>query len=170
MGVWELENWNPRFCRMSRSHWVIVLARYKLRNLESVEWATEDGWVLAYQWTAIPPQKEDDTGYGTFFIGGMAFSTIWKINKVIGYLLVVEVAWGNLLVEVTGGSAIKARGIHYMAVRLYRQLAGEVLDSLEGWFWWSISMNWEKVEIIYEIMAGVFHNMEKFSYMCTEFH
>ena len=61
-------------------------------------------------------------------------TTIYKSNKVIGYLLVVEVAWGNLLMEVTGGSAIKARGIHYVAVRVYRQLADEVLDSLEGWF------------------------------------
>ena len=81
-----------------------------------------------------PPQKDDDAGYGTFFIGGMAFSTIYKSNKVIGYILVVEVAWGNLLMEIMGGSAIKSRGIYYGDVRVYRKLADEVLDSLEGWF------------------------------------
>ena len=40
---------------------------------------------------------EYDSGYGAFFITRTNFSTICKINKAIGYLLGVEVAWGNLL-------------------------------------------------------------------------
>ena len=76
-----------------------------------------------------------------FFIRGMAFSTICKRNEVIGYLLGVEVAWGNLLMDVIGGSFIKAIGINYGTVRAAIQLADEVLDSLETWFLWTRSMN-----------------------------
>ena len=60
----------------------------------------------------------------------MAIYTIWKSNKAIEYLLGLEVAWGNLLMEVMSGSDIKARGIHYVTVRAAIQVADEVLDSL----------------------------------------
>ena len=63
---------------------------------------------------------EDDAGDGAFFIGGVAFSTICKINKSVGYILGVEVAWGNLLMDVMGGSAIKAIGVHIGAVWVSR--------------------------------------------------
>ena len=79
-------------------------------------------------------KAEDDAGYGMFVIGSMAFSTICKRNEVIGYLLGVEVAWGNLLMDVIGGSVINAKGIHYGTVRAAIQLADEVLDLLEVWF------------------------------------
>ena len=60
----------------------------------------------------INTQKtEDDSGYGTFVIGGMDFYTICKSNEVIRYLLGVEVSWVKLLMEVMGGSVTKARGI-----------------------------------------------------------
>ena len=69
-----------------------------------------------------------------FVIGGMAFSTICKRNKVIGYILGVKVAWGNLLMDVIGGSVIKAIGIYYGTVRAAIHLSDEVLDSLEVFF------------------------------------
>ena len=55
---------------------------------------------------------EDDAGDDTFLIGGTAFYNIYRSNKAIGYILGVEVALGNVLKEVTGGSTIKAIGIH----------------------------------------------------------
>ena len=64
----------------------------------------------------------------------MAFSTICKRNEVIGYILGVEVVWGNLLMEVMDGSAIKARGIHYWKMWAAIQVADELLDLLEVWF------------------------------------
>ena len=67
-------------------------------------------------------KTEDNAVYGTFVIGGMDFSTIKKINEAIGYLLVVEVAWGNLLMEIMGCTAVKERGIHYGTVRESVQL------------------------------------------------
>ena len=83
----------------------------------------------------INTQKtEDDSGYGTFVIGGMDFSTICKSNEAIGYLLGVEFAWVKLLMEVMGGSVTKARGIHYGTVWAAIQVAYYVLDSLEDWF------------------------------------
>ena len=77
---------------------------------------------------------EDDAGYSTFFVGDMAFSIICKRNEVIGYILGLEVAWGNLLMKVMDGSAIKARGIYYWKMWASTQVADEVLDSFEKWF------------------------------------
>ena len=101
-----------------------------MQTLESVERAVEVGWVLADQWISMPQKIDDDSGYGTFFIGVMAFYTIWNSNKAIEYLLKVEVTCGNLLMEVIGGSDIKARGIHYGVATVASQVADEVLDSL----------------------------------------
>ena len=61
---------------------------------------------------------------------GITFSIIYKTNEAIEYNLVVEVTCGNLLMEVMGGSDIKARGIHYGMLRAASQVADEVLDSL----------------------------------------
>ena len=55
---------------------------------------------------------EDDAGYGAFVVEGAALSSICKINETIGYLLIVEVAWGDLLTEVIGGSSVNAIRMH----------------------------------------------------------
>ena len=59
---------------------------------------------------------EDDSGYGAYAVGVLSFSAIYKINEVIGYLLGVEVVWGNLLNEVMVCSYVEARGIYYSTV------------------------------------------------------
>ena len=49
------------------------------------------------------------------------------------------------------------------------EVADAVLDPLEEWCWCGRSMALETVESIHKIRSVVLHNMEKFSYMCTEF-
>ena len=71
------------------------------------------GWLFFGLPVNISTKKtEDDAGYGAFVVEGAALSSICKINEAIGYLLIVEVAWGDLLTEVIGGSSINARRIH----------------------------------------------------------
>ena len=52
-----------------------------------------------------------------FVVGGMSLSTICKNNKVIWYILFVEVALGDLFTEIMGCSAINDRGIPVGTVR-----------------------------------------------------
>ena len=58
------------------------------------------------------------------------------MQKQLGHLIyfVVEVAWGNLLADVMGGSSIKTSGTHYGLVWVAREVADEVLDTLEVFF------------------------------------
>ena len=56
-----------------------------------------------------------DTCYDAFVIGSAALSTTIKTNEAIGYLMVVEVSWGNLLTEVMDCNTIKQSG--YLMVR-----------------------------------------------------
>ena len=76
--------------------------------------------------------KEDEAGYGAFVIRGTAFSTICKIGKAVGYFLGLEVAWVNLLMEVMGGSFVKAGGIYDVMVRASIQVADDVIGPFEG--------------------------------------
>ena len=72
----------------------------------------------------------DDTGYGAFVIGIMVFCAIYKRNESIRYLLVVEVVWGNLPLEVMGGSAIKSIRIRDRTVCASIQISNKVIDPL----------------------------------------
>ena len=101
--------------------------------------------------------------------GGVAFSSILKINKNIGYLLRVEVTWVNLLMEFMGCSSIKARPIYYWMVVESSQVVDEVIYLLEILFIWGSSMDQDTVGSIHEIRVGVLHNMEKSSNMYPEF-
>ena len=77
--------------------------------------------------------KEDEAGYGVFVVRGMEFYTICKIGKAIGYLLGLEVAWVNLLMEILGGSFVEAGGIYNGMVRASGQVEDEVIGPFEGW-------------------------------------
>ena len=77
--------------------------------------------------------KEDEAGYGAFVVRGMKFYTICKIGEAIGYLLGLEVAWVNLLMEVMVGSFVKAGRIYDGMVRASGQVEDEVIGPFEGW-------------------------------------
>ena len=76
-------------------------------------------------------RTEDDTFYGAFVIGGIAFSTICKIKKTIGYIMVVEVAWVNFLTKVVGCSSDKTSVIYDGIVRSSGHLVDEGLNTLD---------------------------------------
>ena len=57
-------------------HCTILVANYRLQTLESFEWAAYYGSVFYWPMGGNAKNKKYDAGYGTFFIGGEAFSTI----------------------------------------------------------------------------------------------
>ena len=59
--------------------------------------------------------KNIDSFYDAFVIGSAALYITIKTNEAIGYLMVVEVSWGNLLTEVMDCNTIKQSG--YLMVR-----------------------------------------------------
>ena len=73
--------------------------------------------------------------------------------------MIVEVAWGNFLTDVMGGSSVKARGIHDGTVRSAGKLVDEVINTLEHWCTWGITIARETVEGVHDIRAGILHNM-----------
>ena len=105
---------------------------------------------------------EDDAVYGMFVVGGAAFYTIYKSNKAVGYILGVEVAWGNFFTEVMGCSYAKASKIDNGTMREAWQVVDEVLDTLEKWCGWGRIMARDTVKSIHEIRADVLHNMYNF--------
>ena len=54
MGVEASETWNPRFLRMFQIHGTILVAKYKVRTLGSIELDAEPGWFLSDQWREMP--------------------------------------------------------------------------------------------------------------------
>ena len=68
-----------------------------------------------------------------------------------------------------GCSAFKAIWIHDGTVRASVQVVDEVLNNLENWYRWVISMVRETFGSVNEIRAGVLHNMENFSNLCAKF-
>ena len=113
---------------------------------------------------------EDGAGHVAFVVGGESFSTICKINEAIGYLIRVEVSWGNFLPEVIYYSAIESIGINYGTVREDVQVADEVLDTLERRCRWVRIVTIDTVHSAPDIRAGVLHNTKKFSNMRAEFY
>ena len=71
----------------------------------------------------------------------------------------VEVAWGNFLLESMGCSAFKAREIHNGTVRAFVKVSNKMLDTLELWCRWVISISREMVDCIHDISVGKLHNM-----------
>ena len=71
----------------------------------------------------------------------------------------VEVAWVNLFTEVMVFSAVQARGIHDGTVRSAGKLVDEVINTLEHWCTWGITIARETVEGVHDIRAGILHNM-----------
>ena len=80
-------------------------------------------FLLTNGWQCQKYKKIMMQAMARFFIGGEAFSTILKSNKAVGSILRVEVSLGNLLTELMGCSAVKAREIQdgtvMAAVRAY---------------------------------------------------
>ena len=68
-----------------------------------------------------------------------------------------------------GCSAIRADRIHEATVRAYVRVADEMLDTSKCWYIWGRIVAQETVYIVQKIRAGVLHNMENFSNMCTGF-
>ena len=84
----------------------------------------------------------DDAGNYALFIGGAAFSTIYEKNEAIWYIMGVEVAWGEFLIDFIGYISVKTWEIPDGMVRSAVEVRGEVLDTLELW-----------------CRAGILHNM-----------
>ena len=61
---------------------------------------------------------EDDTGHCCFLIVGVSFSTIRKSNGNISYLIRVEFAWVDLLMEFMGCEAINTGRVHDGTLRV----------------------------------------------------
>ena len=81
--------------------------------------------------------------------------------------MVVEVAWGGLLIEFMGCSVVKARMIYDGMTREAGRVSDEVFDTLERCCRWDNRTAIEAAIGIYEIREGIFPNMKTFSNMCT---
>ena len=71
-------------------------------------------------------EAQDNTGDGAFFIGGVAFSSVCKINNNIGYMLRLEVACVYFFPEFMGICAIKSRRVHDWVVGASIKVSDEV--------------------------------------------
>ena len=58
-----------------------------------------------------------------------------------------------------GCSAIKAIGIHNVTARAAVKVLDEVIDTLEHWCRWDISIARETVEGVHYIRVGILHNI-----------
>ena len=63
------------------------------------------------------------------------------------------------MTEFMGCSSVKSIGIHYGTVREAIEVADGVIDTLEQWYRWVISLVIEAVYGLYEIRAGILYNM-----------
>ena len=68
-----------------------------------------------------------------FVIDGVDVSAICKIDEIIGYMLSVEVYWGELLAEFMTVGNFESRRVHYGMILTSIKVADEGLYSLGRW-------------------------------------
>ena len=68
-----------------------------------------------------------------------------------------------------GCSAIKTRGLYDGTTRATRNVADEVLDTLERWRRWGSRVARDTVEGVHNIRSGIFHYMEDFLIFALHF-
>ena len=115
--------------------------------------------LVGFFWPKYSNNKniEGEPGNHIFVVENTAFPTICKTNETVWYILGMEVAWGNLLMEFMGCSSIKTRGIPYGVVRENVKISDEVVDTLERWCRWGSSISRLMVDYIHNIRSSIFH-------------
>ena len=114
-------------------------------------------------------KSQDDTLNAVFFIGSVAFYTIWKINENGEDMLSVEVFRGDFLVDSTDAIAVDTERLHDGTIWTSYKVADKFNDALELWRGGSISVAWETIDMIDHFQTGIFYDVKGFSNMGAEF-
>ena len=112
---------------------------------------------------------EDDSYNCMFVVGGASFSTIFKSNKSIWYIMGVEFAWGDFLMGLMGCSSVKAKGIYDGILRAAVKVVHGVLDTLEHRYRWGSRIARDTVVRVYDIRVCILNNMHFFPICALNF-